>query len=52
MLGGIVSKDTGYQGKLWNAGVTLGYQLSLSRSFSLDFNLVWAIPVPNMTASA
>ena len=39
MLGGIVSKDTGYQGKLWNAGVTLGYQLSLSRSFSLDFNL-------------
>ena len=39
MLGGIVSKDTGYQGKLWNAGVTLGYQLSLSRSFSVDFNL-------------
>lgn len=31
--------DTGYQGKLWNAGLTVGYQLRLSRSFSLDFNL-------------
>ncbi len=30
---------TGYQGKLWNAGLTVGYQLYLSRSFSLDFNL-------------
>lgn len=39
MLGGIVSKDTGYQGKLWNAGLTVGYELYLSRSFSLDFNL-------------
>ncbi|WP_294559128.1 DUF3575 domain-containing protein [uncultured Bacteroides sp.] len=39
MLGGIVSKDTGYQGKLWNAGLTVGYQLYLSRGFSIDFNL-------------
>ena len=39
MLGGIVSKDTGYQGKLWNAGLTVGYQLYLSRGFSIDLNL-------------
>lgn len=39
MLGSIVSKDTGYQGKLWNAGLTVGYQLYLSRDFSIDFNL-------------
>lgn len=37
--GKLLKGDTGYQGKLWNAGVTLGYQLSLSRSLSLDFNL-------------
>lgn len=39
MLGGLFSGDTGYQGKLWGAGLTVGYQLNLSRSFSLDFNL-------------
>lgn len=39
MLGSLFSDDTGYQGKLWNAGLTVGYQLCLSRSFSLDFNL-------------
>lgn len=39
MLGNIVSKDTGYQGKLWGAGLTVGYQLYLSRNFSFDFNL-------------
>lgn len=39
MLGGMVSKDTGYQGSLWNAGAVVGYQLRLSRSFSVDFNL-------------
>lgn len=39
MLGGLFSDDTGYQGKLWGAGLTVGYQLYLSRSFSLDFNL-------------
>lgn len=39
MVGGLFSDDTGYQGKLWNAGASVGYQLSLSRSFSLDFNL-------------
>lgn len=38
-LGGMLSKDTGYQGDLWGAGVTVGYQLCLSRSFSVDFNL-------------
>ena len=39
MLRGIVSKHTGQQGKLWNAGLTAGYQLYLSRDFSIDFNL-------------
>lgn len=38
-LGSILSKDTGYQGKLWNAGLTVGYQLYLSRDLSIDFNL-------------
>ena len=39
-LGSILSKDdTGYQGKLWNAGLTVGYQLPLSRHFTVDFNL-------------
>ncbi|WP_455673551.1 DUF3575 domain-containing protein [Phocaeicola sp.] len=39
LLGGIVSKDTGYQGTMWGAGVTVGYGLPLSRSFSIDFNI-------------
>lgn len=38
-LGGLFSKDTGYQGSLWSAGLTVGYQLCLSRHFSVDFNL-------------
>lgn len=38
-LGSILSKDTGYQGWMWGAGVTVGYQLYLSRCFSVDFNL-------------
>lgn len=38
-VGSLFSKDTGYQGKLWSAGVTVGYQLCLSRHFSMDFNL-------------
>ncbi|WP_308572917.1 DUF3575 domain-containing protein [uncultured Sanguibacteroides sp.] len=38
-LGSLLSKDTGYQGSLWGAGLTVGYQLSLSRGFSVDFNL-------------
>ncbi|WP_308573204.1 DUF3575 domain-containing protein [uncultured Sanguibacteroides sp.] len=38
-LGSLFSKDTGYQGALWSAGLTVGYQLYLSRSFSVDFNL-------------
>ena len=39
MLGSLLKDDTGYQGKLWNAGVTVGYQLRLCRQFSVDFNL-------------
>lgn len=39
MLGGLFSGDTGYQGKLYGGGLTVGYQLSLSRGISLDFNL-------------
>ena len=38
-LGSVLSKDTGYQGTMWNAGLTVGYQLYLSRCFSVDFNL-------------
>lgn len=38
-LGKMLADDTGYQGSLWNAGVTVGYQLFLCRSFSVDFNL-------------
>ena len=38
-IGSILSKDTGYQGDLWGAGVTGGFQLHLSRSCSVDFNL-------------
>ncbi|WP_418991197.1 DUF3575 domain-containing protein [Alistipes sp.] len=38
-LGGIVSKQTGYQGSLWGAGLTVGYQLPLSRRWAVDFNL-------------
>lgn len=39
MLGGLFSSDTGYQGTLWSAGAVVGYQLPLSRSFAIDFNL-------------
>lgn len=39
MLGNAFSKDTGYQGTLWSAGLTVGYQLSLCRSLSIDFYL-------------
>jgi hypothetical protein len=39
MVGGLFSDDTGYQGKLWNVGVTVGYLLKLSHAFSLDLNL-------------
>lgn len=38
-VGNLLSKDTGYQGHIWNAGLTAGYQLLLSRNISLDFNL-------------
>lgn len=39
LLGKLYSDNTGYQGTLWGAGVTVGYQLPLSRSFAIDFNL-------------
>lgn len=39
VLGKVFSSDTGYQGTLWSAGAVVGYQLSLSRSFAIDFNL-------------
>ena len=38
-LGNLLKDDTGYQGTLWNVGLTVGYQLCLSRQFSVDFNL-------------
>lgn len=38
-LGNLFSKDTGYQGSLWSAGAVVGYQLYLSRNFSVDFNI-------------
>ena len=39
MLGGFLSDDAGYQGRLWSAGLTAGYQLFLSRRFSIDINI-------------
>lgn len=39
LLGNLLSKDTGYQGSLWNAGATAGYALPLGRAFALDFNV-------------
>lgn len=38
-IGSLLPKDTGYQGTVWGAGVTVGYQLRLLQSLSLDFNL-------------
>lgn len=39
VVGSLFSSDTGYQGKLWGVGVTTGYQLRLSNTFSMDFNI-------------
>ncbi len=39
LLGKLWPDNTGYQGKLWGAGLTVGYQLNLPYGFSLDFNL-------------
>lgn len=39
MAGNLLKDDTGYQGTMWNAGLTVGYRLPLSRCFSIDFNL-------------
>lgn len=38
-LNSIFSDDTGYQGDFWNVGLSAGYQLRLSRIFSLDLNI-------------
>lgn len=38
-IGNILSKDNGYQGRMWSTGITVGYQLCLSRHFAIDFNL-------------
>jgi hypothetical protein len=38
-MGKLFSKENGYQGTLWTMGATVGYQLPLSRSFSVDFGL-------------
>ena len=39
LLGGFYPDQTGYQGDLWSAGITAGYQLDLSSCLMLDFNL-------------
>jgi hypothetical protein len=36
MLVSLISDDTGYHGKLWNVGLTVGYQLKLNRIFLLE----------------
>lgn len=38
-LGNLLKDDTGYQGSLWSAGLSVGYQLHLARHLSVDFNL-------------
>ena len=38
MLQSLYTDDTGYQGDLYGAGLTVGCQLCLSRALSLDFN--------------
>lgn len=39
MSGNLISKDTGYQGSMWNVGIVAGYRLPLNKCLSLDFNL-------------
>lgn len=39
MPGSLFDKDKGYQGKLYGGGLTAGFQLPLSKSFGIDFNL-------------
>lgn len=38
-IGSVFSKDTGYQGRMWSLGVTVGYVLHLYEGLHLDFNL-------------
>lgn len=39
LLGNLWPDDTGYQGKLYGGGLTVGYQARLTRHLSLDLNL-------------
>lgn len=39
MVGRLVSNNTGYQGKMYGGGITVGYMLKMGNAFSLDFNL-------------
>lgn len=39
LVGSLFSDDTGYQGKLYGGGLTVGYRWPLSKSFGIDFNL-------------
>lgn len=39
LIGNMIANNIGYQGRIWNAGVTVGYQLYLSPRLSLDFNI-------------
>lgn len=39
VIGSLISGQSGFQGKFWNAGVTGGYQLPLSKAFLFDFNI-------------
>ena len=39
LLGSLFPDNTGYQGKLYSGGLTVGYQARLSRSLQLDLNL-------------
>ena len=38
-LGKLMKDDTGYQGTLWSAGLSVGYQLRLAACLAVDFNL-------------
>lgn len=39
LMGSLLSGQSGFQGKFWNAGLTGGYQMPLSKAFLIDFNM-------------
>ncbi|MDL2212443.1 DUF3575 domain-containing protein [Bacteroides sp. OttesenSCG-928-D19] len=39
LMGLFFPEGVGYQGHLWNAGITMGYQLPISSRMYIDFNL-------------